>query len=286
MEVGFLSACMSDDLADQIIPWMKKHGIKAIELGGAQAAYFKKEFIPDIKDMLKGSDIKITALGNFQNYMDGDEKARKEKFASLKDSIETAELLSIPCITCFTGFNNTKNYDGNVKQFKEEWIPIIEFAKDHGIKIAIENCPARGAYGFGPVGNLMTTPGIFGDLIRITPKNFGLNFDPSHLVWQNVDVELVVEEFSDRIFHTHAKDTQIHEETMKFAGVFGGGIYTFRIPGKGGIYWKSYIAKLKEVGYDGVLSIEMEDPLYSGSSAKAKEGILWSFNYLNDIIKS
>jgi sugar phosphate isomerase/epimerase len=283
MDVGFLTACLNTGLEDDVLPWAKENGFKSVEIGGMHGGFFKKDFAEDIKEMLDEFDITVTAIGNFKNWFEGEEKLRKMNWDDLKNTIETAAALKIPCVTTFVGLNNQLDYQGNVKMFKKEWLPVIEFARELDVKIAIENCPMKGAYALNG-GNMMFTPGIMGELFMMTPDNFGLNFDPSHLFWQMVDVNLVVEEFSERIFHTHAKDTQINKETRDFQGVFGSGSYTFRLPGLGQIDWGSYIDTLKEVGYNGVLSIEMEDPNYEGSQEKRKEGLITGKKFLDKFI--
>ena len=170
MDVGFLTACLHTDLEEDIIPWCQQNGIKALEIGGMQAGFFKKDFVEDIKEIFEGSGIKLTALGNFKNWLEGEEKTRQMNWDDLKNTIETAAAMKIPCVTTFVGLNNKLDYQGNIKQFKKEWIPIIEFARERNIKIAIENCPMKSAYGLTG-GNLMCTPGIMGDLFQITPDN-------------------------------------------------------------------------------------------------------------------
>jgi sugar phosphate isomerase/epimerase len=279
MEIGFLNACLKLDLEEEMLPWCQKNGFKAMEVGGIHGGFFQKDFADEIHAMFKKFDVKITALGTYDNYLDGDKKRRKSKLDTLKHTIDSASALKIPIVSTHVGCNNQMDYQGNLKLFKEEYIPIIKYARDQNVKIAIENCPGLGQFCFTH-GNLMFTPRIMSELIHMAPDNFGMNFDPSHLYWQMVDMAIVVEELEGRIFHTHAKDTEILTENRKFDGIFGNSNYRFKIPGKGQIDWESYINALKDTGYTGILSIELEDADYEKTPDKVKEGLLLSRDFL------
>ena len=283
MEIGFLTACMKDSL-ESSLQWAEDNGFPQVEIGGNHTGFFRAEFIDDIKESIEGYNVKISALGRFGNWLDGDSEKRKQNFELLRDLVDCAKVLEVPCVTTFVGMNNKLDYKGNVELFKEEYIPFIEYAADKNIKIAIENCPMKGAYCFTG-GNMMISPGIMSDLFEISPPNFGLNLDPSHLYWQDINIELVVEEFIDRIFHVHAKDCKLNHLIRDFVGVFGNGTYTYPLPGLGDIDWLKFLGALKNEGYKGVLSIEHEDGNYGGK--KLKEGLLLARSnlqsYLNQI---
>ena len=251
-------------------------------MAGGHASFFRAEYLDDIKEMLAEYHVKISAFGCFLNYLDPHPKIRTRNFTELENMIEVAHGLNVDCVTCFVGQNNLMDYDQNVALFKEEWLPRIELAAKKNVKIAIENCPAKGKYGLGG-GNLMTSPAIWGELFQLTPKNFGLNLDPSHLYWQMVDPVLVVDEFADRIFHVHIKDTQIFKDRRDFAGIYGNDTYVYRLPGRGELNWKAFLGALRENKYQGTLSIEHEDPEYSQSQEKRKEGLLISKHYLESL---
>lgn len=279
MKIGFLNACMHADLEEEIIPWANEAGFQAMEVGGIHAGFFRKEYADDIKQMLLNADFEISALGSFNNHLKGDTATIEKNFKQFRDAVDAAQVLEIPIVTTFVGMNNQLDYDGNLKLFERFWLPEIEYANDLGIKIAIENCPAKSDYGL--IGNnLMFCPGIWEDIFNMTPENFGLNFDPSHLVWQRIDVNKVARKFATRIFHVHVKDTEIIEDSLAEEGVFGNGTYIFRIPGKGLVDWRGMIDALGSVNYDGVMSIELEDPKYTGDIEKVKEGLLLSKQFL------
>ena len=109
----------------------------------------------------------------------------------------------------------------------------------------------------------------------VPAPNFGLNFDPSHLCWQQIDYIDAVYRYRDRIFHTHAKDTEIRDHDLRYLGNQAPGWWPYCIPGYGRIHWGQYIAALKSVGYDGVLCIEHED-----NALGREEGFLKGLTHL------
>ncbi len=178
----------------------------------------------------------------------------------------------------FVGKDKTKTVDANLEEFAKVWPAIIKFAADHGVKIAIENCPMIFSNDEWPGGNnLANTPAIWRKMYEIIPDaNFGLNLDPSHLIWQMIDYTRVVREFKDRIFHIHAKDMMIDYEGLYLNGVLsqGMGWQVPRLPGLGDVNWSKFIAALYAVGYDYVVSVEHEDRAFEGSEELVKRGFL------------
>lgn len=282
MEVGVLTHCFKAKL-EEVFAWLHQEGVKYAELGGHHVDEVIKMNPDEVKSLCKKYEITITALGRYPNNLHKNRMLRKIANKQTYEIIDAAGRLGVPCISTFVGYDDSLDYKGNMKKFYSVFKPIAEYAEKRNVKIAIENCPMKKEYHFGG-GNLMITPEIFGEMFMNMPKNFGLNFDPSHLFWQSVDPAIVVEEFADRIFHTHAKDTLIDKERLKFAGVYGKAVYRYVIPGRGGINWKEYLSALKENGYSGVLSLEHEDGDYYGSEEMKKKGILEGKKYLEKIL--
>jgi sugar phosphate isomerase/epimerase len=168
------------------------------------------------------------------------------------------------------------------------WPPIVKFAKDHGVKIAIENCPMIFSYDEWPGGNnLASTPAIWRKMWEIIPDDyFGLNLDPSHLVLQMIDYERVIREFSNKIFHVHAKDLHIDHEGLYNNGVLsqGMGWQIPRLPGLGDMNWQKFFAALTAARYDYVVSIEHEDRVYEGDEELVKRGFYLSRDVLKPFI--
>jgi sugar phosphate isomerase/epimerase len=157
------------------------------------------------------------------------------------------------------------------------WPGLVKFAADHNVKIAIENCPMLWADTWPGGSNLAFSPALLRRMFEAIPDgNFGLNFDPSHLVWQKIDYIRLIYDFGDRIFHVHAKDMDIDEEMFYQDGILGCGFrwQIPRLPGQGLVDWQKVVAALYDVAYDFVLSIEHEDRNWEGTEELVKRGFL------------
>ncbi len=123
--------------------------------------------------------------------------------------------------------------------------PLVEYAGERGIKIALENWFAT---------NLQNLA-HFDRMFQVIPhENFGLNYDPSHLVHQEIDYLKAVHHFKDRIFHTHAKDTEIRYWERSWIGTLNPGWWRYVIPATASIDWGVYFAQLRRTGYNNVVS--------------------------------
>jgi sugar phosphate isomerase/epimerase len=188
----------------------------------------------------------------------------------------------------FVGRDWHRTVEENLRLFAEIWPPIVRFAAAHNVKIAIENCPMLFSNDEWPGGkNLAYAPSIWRRMFEIIPDdNFGLNYDPSHLVWQFIDYVRPIYEFRDRIFHVHAKDMHVDRELLYQDGVLGLGFRWEipRLPGLGDIDWPRCISALYAVGYDYVVSIEHEDRAFEGTAELVKRGFLVARNTLAPLI--
>jgi sugar phosphate isomerase/epimerase len=184
----------------------------------------------------------------------------------------------VPIVGTFVGRDQHKTVEENFGLFEQVWPPIVQFAGDHGVKIAIENCPMIFSNDEWPGGaNLAATPAIWRRMWEIIPDpNFGLNLDPSHLVWQMIDYVRVVYDFGPRIFHVHAKDMRVDREQLHQHGVLslGMGWQIPRLPGLGEVRWDQFISALYAVGYDYVVSIEHEDRAFEKTRELVERGFL------------
>jgi sugar phosphate isomerase/epimerase len=207
----------------------------------------------------------------------------------LKQVILGAEMLGVEVVGTFVGRDKDKNVEDNLVEFEKVWTPIVKFAAEHNVKIAIENCPMIFSYDEWPGGNnLASTPAIWRRMFEIIPdENFGLNLDPSHLVWLMIDYERVVRDFADRIFHVHAKDLEIDRDGLYENGTLslGMGWQIPRLPGLGEVDWSRFISALYRFGYDFVVSIEHEDRAFEGEDELVKRGFLLSRDVLMPYIK-
>jgi sugar phosphate isomerase/epimerase len=192
----------------------------------------------------------------------------------------------------FVGRNINMSIKDNFNEFELVFKDLVSYAEKKGIKLIIENCPMEGWQLPGQPGTISFTPELWREMFKRVPnKNFGLNYDPSHLRFQLIDYLAPIAEFRDRIFHVHAKDAEVFEDKLAEYGVFnkqldggGTGYWQFRMPGMGQVDFQAFIKALKENGYDGVISIEHEDPMYEGSEEKVKEGLLIGKRHLDKYI--
>ena len=243
----------------------------------------------EICDNLARKNLSISALAYYPNPLQPDLEQRAVVIEHLKKVIDAAAMLGVPVVGTFIGKDKNKTVPQNMEEYAKVWPAIVKFAGDKGVKIGIENCPMLFSYDEWPAGNnLATTPAIWKQMWEIIPdQNFGLNLDPSHLVFQMIDYERVVREFKDRIFHVHAKDMQIDREGLYQHGILsqGMGWQTPRLPGLGDMDWARFISALYRAGYDYAISIEHEDRDFEKTEDLVKRGFLIARDVLKPYIK-
>jgi len=300
MKLGFFTAALPGNTLEQAAQWGAESGFQAIEIAcwpfekaarryagvtHVNVTELDKAQAKEIRAMLDGYGLTVSSLGYYPNPLHPDPEHRETVIAHLKKVIEAAEILEVPVVGTFVGKDKNKTVPQNLEDYAKIWPPIVKFAKEHGIKIAIENCPMIFSYDEWPGGNnLASTPAIWREMFEIIPDdNFGLNLDPSHLIWQMIDYERAVGEFRDRIFHAHAKDLHIDHDGLYNHGVtsLGMGWQIPRLPGLGDVNWGKFVAALTGVGYDYVLSIEHEDRAFEGDEELVKRG----FYLARDVLK-
>jgi sugar phosphate isomerase/epimerase len=303
MKLGFFTAALPGNTLEQAAKWGAESGFQAIEIAcwpleKATRRYagvthidvtaLDKAEAAKTRKMLDGYGLIISSLAYYPNPLHPDAEHRETVIAHLKKVIEAAALLEVPVVGTFVGKDKNKTVPQNFDDYAKVWPPIVKFAKERGVKIAIENCPMIFSYDEWPGGdNLASTPAIWRKMWEIIPDdNFGLNLDPSHLVLQMIDVERVVREFASKIFHVHAKDLHIDHEGLYNNGVLsqGMGWQVPRLPGLGDMNWQKFFAALTAARYDYVVSIEHEDRVYEGDEALVKRGFYLSRDILKPYI--
>ena len=300
MKLGFLTAALPGNTLEQAARWGAESGFQAIEIAcwpretvtrryagvtHIDVTTLDKRAAAEIRTVLDGYGLTISSLAYYPNPLHPDAEYRETVIGHLKKVIEAAALLEVPIVGTFVGKDKNKTVPQNFEEYAKIWPPIVKFAKEHGIKIAIENCPMIFSYDEWPGGNnLATTPAIWRKMWEIIPDdNFGLNLDPSHLVLQMIDVERVINEFAGKLFHVHAKDLHIDRDGLYNNGVLsqGMGWQVPRLPGLGDMDWPKFFAALSAARYDYVVSIEHEDRVYEGSEELVKRG----FYIARDVLK-
>lgn len=303
MKLGLMSAALPNLSLAELAEWASANGFEMLELACWPVSKAERryagvthidvtELTPaksrDILGLMEKHRLQISSLGYYPNPLHPDANHRTMVIDHLKRVIAAAEMLNVPIVGTFVGRDKNKTIEDNFSEFEKVWPPIVKFASDHGVKIAIENCPMIFSNDEWPGGNnLATTPAIWRKMWEIIPAaNFGLNLDPSHLIWQMIDVVRVIYEFGPRIFHVHAKDLRIDREQLYQRGILslGMGWEIPRLPGLGDVNWAQFISALYGAGYDYVISIEHEDRAFEKTEELVKRGFLISRDVLRPYI--
>jgi sugar phosphate isomerase/epimerase len=232
--------------------------------------------------------VEISSLGYYPNPLTPDETAAGVYRDHIKKVIEASAELQINCMTTFVGRDWTRSVDDNWSRFTTTWKPIIEFADQLGVNVGIENCPMLFTVDEWPGGkNLAISPAIWRRMFEAIPnKNFGLNYDPSHLVWMHMDYLKPISDFTDRLHHVHAKDVRIDKHRLDEVGILAHPLeyHTPKLPGLGEVDWGKFFSYLTDVGYDGPVCVEVEDRAYEGSLEKRKASLRQSLSYLRQFV--
>ena len=250
------------------------------ELSEAKAEY--------ILNYCKEKNVEISSLAFYPNTMDGDLEKRKANIEHLKKVIAASQKLGIGMVTTFIGRDHTKSVEENRKLFEEIWPDIIRCAEEHQVKVAIENCPMLFDETQWPGGqNLATTPKIWRRMFEIIPSgNFGLNYDPSHFVWQMMDYIKPMYEFRDRIFHVHYKDIKLYKDRLDNVGTMAYPLEYMapKLPGLGDVDWAKYVSALTDIGYNGYTCIEVEDKSFEGTHEDVIRSLKLSARYMRQFV--
>lgn len=241
-----------------------------------------------VTDYIAGKGMHISSLAYYPNTMDPDAAKRTAAIDHLKALIRASARLGVNMVSTFIGRDQAKSEEENLRLFQEIWPPIIKLAEEQGVKVAIENCPMLFGEDQWPGGqNLMRSPALYRKLFDIIPSpNFGLNFDPSHYVWQQMDYVKTIYDFKDRIFHVHFKDIKLYPEKLAECGVMAYPLdyMSPKLPGLGDVDWAAFISALNDIRYSGDAVIEVEDKAFEDSREDILKSIALSKRYLDNLI--
>ena len=257
MKIGFLTACMRKRSLEEVVSFAAEAGFDALEI---TTAHLPTENLldqgADIRELLANHGLAISSIAAYGNLLQGGPAERKQAIERTKAYVDACSALGTDVLCLLAGMP----VEGKTKEqtiaedFKEVFTPIAEYAGEKGIKIAFENWFATLIQNFDHWDAMLDA---------LPYPNVGFNYDPSHLIWQGIDYLAGVDRYAQRIFHTHAKDTEIRHDLLAVRGNQAAGWWRYVIPGFGSIEWGKYIARLRRAGYDGVLSIEHEDATFS-----------------------
>ena len=303
LELGFVSAILAEKSFDEVIEFASGNGFKCVEImcwpkGKAERRYagvthinvdeLDDKKVAEIQATLKKHNIYISGLGYYPNPLDADVKQAEYFIEHIKKVIKAAAKLGVPVVNTFIGRDPKKNVEENLEKFAEVWPAIIKVAEENNVKIGIENCPMLFTRDEWPGGkNLAITPAIWRRMFEIIPSpNFGLNYDPSHLVWQQMDEVKPIYEFREKLFHIHLKDVKVFREKLNEVGIMAYPLeyHSPKIPGLGDVNWRGFFSALTSVKYRGPVCIEVEDKAFEGSEDDINTAILTSRNYLQQFL--
>lgn len=303
IKLGFLSVILGELSFEDIIEFAAENGLACVEIpcwpaGKAERKYAGVSHIDvanlsenraaEINRVLRKKSVTISGLGYYPNPLDPDESKAQFYIDHLKKVVTAAAMLGVPVVNTFIGRDPNRNTEDNFAKFKEVWPAIIKFAEQKKVKVAIENCPMYFTNDEWPGGkNLANTPAMWRRMFDAIPsKSFGLNFDPSHLVWQFMDPVKAIREFKSRIFHVHLKDAKILRDKLDEVGILATPLqfHAPKLPGLGDVNWGGFFSALTDAGYDGCAVIEVEDRAFEGSLDTRKASILQSRNFLRQFI--
>ncbi len=305
MKLGFVSAILDQSSYEEMMDIASSLGFECVEVacwpqGKAERRYAGVSHI-DVERVLadeaykahilsyaKEKKVEISSLAFYPNTLDGDLEKRAAAVEHLKNVIRASAALGVNLVTTFIGRDQTKTVEANLDEMMTVWPGILDLAKEKGVRVAIENCPMLFGPDQWPGGqNLMTTPDIWKKVFELLPyDNFGINYDPSHFVWQMIDYIKPIYEFRDRIFHVHYKDIKLYPDKLNRVGIMAYPLSFMspKLPGLGDVDWGRYVSALTDIGYDGFTCIEVEDKAFEGSLENVVKSLRLSKRYMEQFV--
>ncbi len=275
MHVGILTAPFHNEPIEYVFEFAQKHGFQSLELAcgyGHPHLNLDNPDLDTLRRLIDTTGVQLSSIAFYTNNTAPNPDERERNNQGVRKAIECAHALGVSVVCTLAG--HPVPGKSKIQTIEEDcaqvFPPLCDYAGERGVSIALENWFATNIQALDH----------WQRLFEVVPNaNFGLNFDPSHLMWQEIDYINAVLLFGSRIFHTHAKDTEIMRQRLEYVGNQGGGWWRYVIPGLGGIRWGEYIGALRRVGYNGVLSIEHED-----SAVGREEGFLIGKRYLEQFM--
>jgi len=301
MKLGFVTAIFPElDLSD-VLAFAAAEDYDCVEvmcwpLGKAERKFagvthidatdFTQAAADDVRALCDRHDVELSGLGYYPNLLSADEDESRLAKTHLKQVMNAAHLLGLRNVNTFVGADHRKNWDENLRRFDEVWPPLIQYAEERDLYIGIENCPMLFTFDEWPAGkNLAYSPAIWRRMFEtIGSSHFGLNYDPSHLVWMMMDYVRPLYEFRSRVFHAHAKDMRIEPDKLNDVGILGLGWSTPKIPGLGQVDWNRFVSALTDIAFDGALCVEVEDDAFSENLEARKNSLRLSRNVLRPLV--
>ncbi|WNI14560.1 sugar phosphate isomerase/epimerase family protein [Actinacidiphila sp. ITFR-21] len=304
MKLGFLTACLPQLPLEEIAAWGAGHGYEALEVAtwpSTGSRDFEASHIDvlglteqradEVRTLFDKHGLTLSALAYYENNLHPDEARRSEIAAHVRANVDAARLLGVDYVGTFIGRHTGLSVKENLALAARELPPLVEYAGERGVRIIIENCVMEGWHPDGYPGNLAYSPELWEWMFDL---GFYLNYDPSHLLWLGIDPVAALKPYVDRIPHAQAKDAQLDPRARDRYGSFGravaredgwdSGWWRYRVPGLGDVDWRRIVDTLYEGGFTGTLSVEHEDPVWSGDVRRVTQGLEIAHRTLRPLI--
>ncbi len=305
MKLGLLTACLpSLPLAD-VAAWAAGAGYAALEVAAwpdvpgrdweashLDVAPLDADGAAAVRRLFDEHGLELSAVAYYENNLHSDPVRRAEVNEHLRSCVDAAELLGCGLVGTFVGRDVTATVEENLRLGEEVLPPLVQYAADRGVRLVVENCPMEGWHPDGYPANLAYSPQLWDWLAE---QGLWLNLDPSHLLWLGIDPVTVVAPYADRVLHVQAKDAEVFATDRNRYGVFGNAVdraaapwtsgwWRYRLPGSGQVDWAGFLGALATAGYDGVVSVEHEDPVWTGSVERVTHGLELAHDHLAPLL--
>lgn len=304
MKLGLVTSILDQSDFEEMIDIVADNGLDCVEVacwpaGKAERRYagvshidtesLTQEKADELNAYASSKGVEISALAYYPNPLDENPEKRRLAIDHLYSVIDAAALMEVNMVTTFIGRMPSKTVSENLAEVAKVWTPIVKHAEEKNVKIAIENCPMLFTEDEWPGGqNLMTTPALFRKVFELLDSDhIGLNFDPSHFVWQQMDYIKPLYEFKDKLFHVHYKDIKVYPEKLADVGIMATPLQYMspKLPGLGDVDWGKYVSALTDIGYAGYTCIEVEDKAFEKDYAAVKTSVRQSAHYLRNFVQ-
>lgn len=305
MRLGFLTACLPGEPLDEIAAWATAAGYQGLEVAvwpdvpgreweasHIDVAALDASGAGSVRSLFDENALEISALAYYENNLDADGARRERVHEHLRHVIDAARLLDVGLVGTFVGRDVTLSVAENIRLADQQLPPLVDYASERGVRLVIENCPMEGWHPDGYPANLAYSPELWD---WVTGLGFYLNYDPSHLVWLGIDPVEALRPYVDKVLHVQAKDVEVDAQARNRFGAFGkaadrsdpwqSGWWRYRIPGLGAIDWMGVIDTLRQGGYDGFVSVEHEDPVWSGTPDQVRHGLALARRTLSPLLE-
>jgi len=303
MKLGFVSAILPELSLAEVAQFAADASYQCVELmcwpvSKAERRYagvthvdvthFGPSQADEVRLTVAAARVEISGLGYYPNPLSPNRDEAELAVEHIKKVIRACAVLGVRQMNTFVGRDWTLSIDENWPRFLETWRPIIRLAEEQNVRVGIENCPMLFTRDEWPGGkNLATSPAIWRRMFAdIASDHFGLNYDPSHMIWQRMDYLRPMREFAAKLFHIHAKDVRIDQDRLDDVGILGfpNSYHTPKLPGLGDVNWGQFFSVLSDAGYRGPVCVEVEDRAYEHSLEARKTALRQSAAFLKTVM--